>query len=596
MRRFLAIVSFIILFFLFVTVLVYTLGITKFDSFFKKETSIASVILVSLELIGILAAIAVVFIILFQYFRYRRPYRLVFDAFSNEPDLEEKPLNLSILVQEELIRQFKLIYTEINHYSEKNKEKNKSKKKNKDEDKEGQDFDALIADELYIEEGSLGNGIGSYVPIDQVKKEDMIEDLKEVIKSLKDSQDINLMSLVGEIVPKEIAPVSKVIEAIIPPHVIKATAYLQWRSNGSDSDGSDDTNKVGITFKYVDLSNQRNLMVRTLWWRPSKKLAVSANSLSPAKAFKANKNISSQVVADRYIELLSPATHWMALMFWEQKLLSNVPPVNRILKIREKKRQAGIFYLLGSLYYAHADQFPAYKSFFCQLAVEHFRQASIADTNWNLPYLYLANLYSFKAQETRGDKSEKLRKDARKLYDLALKHTKETETEIYTRARIILDEALAVLDAAVRLRSEKCYKEAEKLREEAVSLVEALQKKINPARFDPERADCAAYLYNLAAWFDMAYKNDTGIANVKSRDEARRYLAYSLVRSPSLKDKIENDENSFKSMKEEGDLKELLELLEEALDKNSNLAKLTGDEFKREIDTILDMVDQRLGR
>jgi hypothetical protein len=587
MRRVLTIVLLIIVFILVVTVPFYIWGVARFASFSEQEKSITTIVLATLELIGILVTSAIVVIIVSQYFRYRRPYRLVFDAFSNESDLinnEKKPLNLSILAQEELIRQFKIIYYEVNGYSD------------KDKDKKRQDFEALVADELYIEEGPLGNGIGTYVSVDQVKKGGMIEDLKDVIKSLKDPKGINLMNLVGEIVPKEVAPVSKFIEAIIPPHIINATGYLQWRSEVSDKNVSDDISDiVGITFKYVDLSNQRNLMVRTLWWESEDISKKAASTRSAAKRNMAHKTVSNKV-ADRYIDLLSPATHWMALMFWEQKLLSNVPPVNRIIKIYEKRRKARIFYLLGALYYAHADQFPAYKSFFCQLAVEHFRQASITDMNWSLPYLYLANLYSFKAQETKGEKSEKRREDARKLYDAALTHTKKAHTKkanVHTRPRIIIAKALAELAAGIRLRDERRYNEAEQQMNEAVQHVEDLLKEMDPANFDPGRADCAAYLYNLAIWYQKAFDKTVPIAN--ARDEARRYLAYSLARSPGLRDRVEKDDN-FESMRTSKDLEILFELLQEARDCNPHLAELTGEEFKCKLDNIPQMIDQRLGR
>lgn len=582
MRRVLTILFFSILFILLITLLVYIWGITKLDTITTKEKNITDILLVTLELIGILVTIFVVSIILFQYFRYRRPYRLVFDAFSNEPDLisnEKKPLNLSILVQEELIHQFKIIYHVVHGFSDKAKDKKK------------QDFEAFGADDLYIEEGPLGNGLGTYVSIEQVKKGGMIEDLKEVIENLKDPKGVNLMSLIGEIVPKDVAPVSKFIEAILPPHVIQATAYLQWRSNVADSNDSDDSDKVGITFKYVDLSNQRNLMVRTLWWQPEDKSKENGATRS-AKRKMVHKDVSSKV-ADRYIELLGPATYWMALMFWEQKLLSNVPPPNRIIPRYEKRRQARIFYLMGALYFAHADQFPAYKGFFCQLAVEHLRQAIVTDASWNLPCLYLANLYSFKAQETKGEKSEKLREDAQELYNAALERTRKKNA--LTRPRILIAQALAELAATVKSRNEGCYKEAEQQMEKAIGLIQGLQKEIDPARFDPGRTDCAAYLYNLATWYQIASDENIPVANTRPHDEARRYLAYSLVRSEGLRDTLENDSN-FTTMRTEGDLELLLEMIKEAQDRKPNLAKLTGDEFQHELDPIPHLIQQRLGR
>ena len=218
------------------------------------------------------------------------------------------------------------------------------------------------------------------------------------------------MHLFGEIALQEISPIVKFIEAIIPPHTIRATGHLQWERN----------DRVGITFEFVDLANRRDLMVRTIWWEPE----------PPVGSDKADNSFTNKVKTDYdyYIELLRPAMHWMALMFLEQKLLSLVNPSDRILNIfnnhekerQEKERQARILYLLGVLYYARADQFPAYKDFFCLLAVEHFSQASLKDANWPLPYLYLANLYSFKMRDLKmrdekEEMSDKLLKEARKL-------------------------------------------------------------------------------------------------------------------------------------------------------------------------------------
>ncbi len=586
MRRFLIIVLLIIVFILLVTIPFYLWGIERFVAFSEQEKIISDIILPTLELIGIFVAVVIVVTILFQYFRYRRPYRLVFEAFSNEPELidtEKKPLNLSILAQEELERQFRIIYNELNGYSDR-KKKSKS-------------FEALVADELYIEEEALGNKIGNYVSVDQIKKSGLIEDLKNVIKFLKDPKGMNLISLVGEIAPKEAAPVMKFIEAVIPPHIIKATGYLQWRSSKAD--------KVGMTFKYEDLSNQRNLMVRTIWWQSSEKSATATHIQTSFPSRAANNTLTYKVT-EQYFELLSPAMYWTALIFWEQKLISHVPPLNHIFKNRERRRQARILYLLGSLYYAHAEQYHANNTFFYQLAVEHFRQASIKDPSWPLPYLYLANLYSFKSFEVRkteNERSELLFNEARSLYRQALDHT--NETNLHTRPRIILARALAELASGIDTRQIDSNTELM----EAMQEVEKIKKQIDPADFDPQRADCAAYLYNLAIYYGKAYDHSVNIRDVVStRDEARRYFAYSLVRSQNMRDMAEQmldeqsggkpnyDENIFTMMRDEGDLKILLEIIKKKLDENSRLTELTGEDFKSEIGKILGIVDQRLGR
>ncbi len=376
-----------------------------------------------------------------------------------------------------------------------------------------------------------------------------------------------------------------------------------------------------MTFEFVDLGSQRNLMVRTLRWQSSDNIEDSADTTPPAKSSTANETLTNKGT-DYYIDLLSPAMYWVAIMFWEQKLISHVPLINRILKGREKRRKARILYLIGALYYAHADQFKAYSSFFCQLAVEHFRPALIADPNWGLPYLYLANLYSFKAQDKEGElqillansegdrggprstphlsrlykdaeglrqqyqlHEKKLLNEAFNLYDKAL-DIAEMKGQKFTLARIIIAKALAELTSGVKTKDERRIGKA-------IQEIEDMKTHIDPADFDPARADCAGYLYNLATWYEIAYDNYIGVRN--AREEARRYLAYSLARSPSLWDTVENDEN-FKSMRDEGDLEKIKQELDKKLTEKPELVELTEEKFKIEIDKILEKVDRTLGR
>ena len=551
MKRFLTIVLLIILFIVAVTVPFLILGGQRFAIFSDQEKAVTTVILATLELVGIVISIVIVVIILYQYFRYRRPYRLVFDAFSNESalfDADKKPLNLSILAQEELERRFKIIYNELSGFSDKKKK--------------SQDLEALVADELYIEEEDSENDLGMYVSADQINKSGMIEDLKDVIRYLKDSKGMNLISLIGEIAPKEAVPVMKFIEAFIPPHVIKATGYLQWRSEKAE--------KVGMTFKYEDLSNQRNLMVRTIWWQSRDKTETSASIQTTVASTAANDTLTNKE-SEHYIELLSPAMQWMALMFWEQKLISHVPFTYRILKTPEKRRQARILYLLGALYYAYADQHQPYKDFFCQLAVEHFRQAIVKDLNWYLPYKYLADLYSFKMQYTEEDKGKKLLDKALSLYDaacyLAIKRSNDTQN------RIRIARALAKLVA----KDWKLIKEAE---DEVQDLISQ-----DPANFDPDRADCGKYLYSLAYWYVLAEKfHPTYIDNAEQK--ARLYVAYCLARSANLWDAIKNNDY-FKFICGEEGLKALKQILDEKQGEETQLCKLKSDDFKKAIDEVL---------
>jgi hypothetical protein len=268
MKRILAMVLLIIVLVVVVTVPFIVWGETRFAFFSHQEKDLTDFLLTSLELIGLVISIAIVVFILYQYVSYRRPYRLVFEAFSNESELveaENKPLNLGILAQEELVRQFKIIYSDLKENS----------------DQGSQDLEALVADELYIEEELSGNDVGKYVSTDQINKGGMIEDLKEVINDLKDPKGINLMNLVGEIAPKEVTPFMKFFEAIFPPHLIRATGHLQCKS--------DKSGRVGITFEFVDLGSQRNLLVRTLRWQPLDNREDSIDTTPPAESNTANE-------------------------------------------------------------------------------------------------------------------------------------------------------------------------------------------------------------------------------------------------------------------------------------------------------------------
>ena len=109
---------------------------------------------------------------------------------------------------------------------------------------------------LLLENTSSPQDIKKYLSIELTKDNRLLDDLKEIIQTLKDSEDINLMSLAGEIAPQEVTPIMKFIEAIFPPHTIKATGHLQWSTEKSG--------RPGVTFEFVDLGSRRNLMVRVL--------------------------------------------------------------------------------------------------------------------------------------------------------------------------------------------------------------------------------------------------------------------------------------------------------------------------------------------
>jgi hypothetical protein len=330
----------------------------------QRGQGVISLILSLLQLVGIALGLALVVFVFVQYTQYVRTRHFIFEGFSNASkliDAEKMPLDLDMLAQEELNRQFKIIFNELKGYSEKPR----------------QDFETFFDDELYFEEDLSETDIGIDVSIHQVKKRGVIDDIKEALIIFPDPEYkndnsmefvseiatkvvINPLDPAEEIAPKEVAPILKFIEALFPPHIIRATGHLQWRS--------DISGRAGITFEFKDLGSQRILMVRTIWWRPPDTMVASESNI-------ANETLTNKATG-HYIELLNPAMHWLALMFWEQKLISYGPFINRILKVREKRRQARILFLLGVSYKAKADSFQAYNSFFLQLAAEHLRKAS----------------------------------------------------------------------------------------------------------------------------------------------------------------------------------------------------------------------------
>lgn len=544
----------------------------------QSGQNIVSPILSLLQLAGILFIVALVIIILVQYAQYIRPNRFIFEGFSNTSklvDFEGMPLDLNILAREQLIAQFKNLNNEWRELS----------------GAESSEADARFTDELFFGKTIERLDMKNYIPIGLAENKQAFEELQDIINDIKDSEGINLMALAEEIAPKEVTPIMKFLEAVFPPHIIRATGYLQWWSDNKKRAG-------GITFEFVDLGGQRNLMVRTIWWQPEEAGVTDPGTQSSAEfrvdTFGEKELITNQhqttifeddkksQVTERYIDLLNPAMHWLALMFWKQKMISHIPIQNYIFKSQERRRQAQILYLFGALYYACAHQYQANHDFFCQLAIEQFRQALAIDPKWYSPYFYLADLYSFKMQDRRNDATRKkqLFEQAIGLYQKALKCAEGTKGDEYSWHRIIVVKALAEL-----------ISEYQDYIPTAVKEIENSINKMDPAKFDPERPDCATYLYTLAYWYAYAARQypilipsfDT------SRQYARRYVAYCLARSHNLWDMVSNNEDFQKGCDEDW-LPGLKTVLEDRLKNDPQLAKLRGDRFRRAIDDILSKV------
>lgn len=549
----------------------------------KSGQSAISLILNLLQLLGVILILLLVVFVLIQYAQYARSRRFVFDGFSNASkliDIWKMPLELTMLAREKLVYQFKVLYSEWEAYVS----------------DVSPDSEALLADELYAGRTLPGQDLDKYVSPEVTRDGGTVEDLKKVISSLKDSEDINLIDLAGEIAPKEVSPFMKLIEAVVPPRIIRATGHLQWRREMAG--------RAGITFEFVDLASRRNLLVRTIWWRDSNssKKAGAADrqplsAMSGKQGLSANEEPAGQAqaaqpgdgdisqAAQRYIELLDPAMRWLALMFWEQRMESHIPLSNYTHNIPGKEHQAQVLYLLGSLYTASASRFPAYKDFFCQLAVEYFRQAMNTNKKWYLPCLYLGNLYRLKMQdkiqETRDEEHIKLlRAEALKLFVEAFKRAKSANEGRFNEQRIILAQALTELIADPW---------NDKYIQEVHENIKSIKAYIDSDGFDCNQPNCAALLYNLALWYGFANNSGVGNLGVSIRNEARRYLVYSLALSENLRDRVEQ-EKTFQFLIESNDLKYFKEELanQKQLTVKAEGTKVKWLDFKAPIDKILE--------
>lgn len=503
-----------------------------------RSQNLVSLILALLQVIGIFLAIILSGFILSQYLQYIRPHRFIFDGFSNEGELtnadtKKMPVNLSKLAREELVDQFKIIYRELKKYTQETRG-------------EPEDIGLDNDDLYYFGKNALGKNaslpdISLYLPAPtrttlgygRVKK--FLDDLEALLNTFGDSEMLDLAKSIGTVAPKETAQIINFIEAILPPSIIKAVGYLQWKG------------EVGITFEIIDVQNEASTMIDTIWQLPA---YPSEGSLK-----------------ERYIKLLEPAMRWLVLVFWEWKVQSHLSRKAHFLFFKKSARSlnranAVLYYLIGALYYASADEFPSYEPFFSKLAVEHFRLAAKTDQRWYLPVLYLANIYRFKMKDAKGEMRGTLFDKALRLYDRA-SQCADREGDHCASQRINFNKALAQADSGIDDQENS-----------ARQMIEDLIKELEgepTTELSLKQVDCASYLYNLAVW----------CANASKREQACRALAYCLALSPSWWDRVERA-SAFVDMRED------LKFLKEKLNKQPSLVKLSKKKYVKEINMILD--------
>jgi hypothetical protein len=549
--------------------------------------------ILSLLQIGVIILIAVVAVI----YILSRKYYYVFKGFSNAsalPSLEKRPLDLDILAREELVHQLKLLYQDWTSFS----------------GHRGLDSNPLITFPPYTEQHTQqsddslqGHDPARYLPSDEIKE--MSVEWKKLIKSFQDPKDADLMSMIGESAPKEISPIMKLINALIPPRIVEATGYLQWHNN----------DRIGITFEFVGPRKQQTLMPRTIYHLedkaapnplhyPSKQGPMNARG--GGLAAKQQKVKIPQVTTDCYIDLLAPAMNWLVLTFWQYHKTLHVTFINRIFSRREKQRRAQLHYLLGALYYACSEQHPVYESFFWPLAVEHFHHATRLDPDWSAPYLYLATIYSNSSRMrlSQGKEHWKLFDESLSLYNQGINHTILVEKRLQSQNAFPLPAFILQIARRKRMREvshardklivaqELTNLELDSDYAKSFTLSDALKQilsQLDSMKLNLSEVD-SGYLYNLARLYVISLEKSLGFDHPRKKGVC--LLAYSLAHSPGLWTSAYRD----KDLKENLDLIILEKVLESKRKTNPKLDMLKGSELDTEIDAILEEFAKRDGR
>ena len=356
-------------------------------------------------LIAELCAIVIGIVVLHSYFRYRRPYTFVFEGFSNAAKLAEtaqEPIDINSLAQEELEHQFRVIYRQLREYI--GETKNSSSLEDykglpiSNSNKSANNISLLLTEYQDFEEYSRLSEIGWHLPSKEILSrktaESVVNVLEDTMNSFKGPGISNLMNSVEESAPKEVAPIMRFIDALIPAPVIKVICHLQWRDA-----------EVGITFEIVDFTKSRQQVLKnqTLWW----KKPPSCNTQQSSKSAP-SPDVERTLTAD-YIKLLGPAMRWLVLLSWESYTRRifirphriSLGSYRKIMHTRINRRESylsALLHILGALYYASANHFPICDNFFQQCAFNCLCWAEEDKfPGLSLPYLYLADRYVYKA-------------------------------------------------------------------------------------------------------------------------------------------------------------------------------------------------------
>ena len=348
----------------------------------------------------------------------------------------------------------------------------------------------------------------------------------------------NLVTSLTQFTPEQMHPAVKMLKVIFPPVGTKVTSILQ--SQGKKYD------RLGITFEITNIEGRLSSKLYTVW--------ESVENSAPEEALK-----------DRYRNLLGSAIRWLTLELSRREMVAAVPWY--YLGRKRDRYQAKIYNFFGLLNLASA---PTHGKLFYYLAIEDLQQAIVLYPEWFQPYENLADTYSSFGGETSAKECLNYQHQALLQYDLALNACKDESV----KRRIRIGKAMAGLmigDVNLIL--------------EAKHEIENLKK-----GWDETSELNTRFLYNLAAWYAIAYRMNAGVKTALSL--ARRYLVYALVRN--------SDRTIWEWAGKDPDLQGICEdyaelkfILLKKLNEVPGLPTITGKNFTQHTEEILWLMGNR---
>ena len=534
-----------------------------------------------------LGGIAIIALIIIFYILIPWRIKCVFRGFSNAstlPELDKRTIDINILAQEELVKQFKYLYHSLVKYVN-----------IEGDDVGGFDADTLIEKSPFMPQSQQKDehflNLAKFLPPREA--EEIIKELKKLLRTFQNREEYgDLLRVIGESAPKEISPIMKLIDIIIPPRLVEATGHLQWHSKTLEP------HHVGITLEFTgSFTGSDETMPRTIWWRHTDGTAdpdsdQKPDMLAPQRRLEhllgwptdpnPNQKPDMLDVTDRYIDLLAPAMCWLALTLWVYHSMSR-----HWFMSHRRHLRAELHYLLGALYYAYSqEKYSLYEDFFWELAVEHFNQATKLDPDWCVPHLYVATIYNRKVQDMPESEPYKkeLSKRALERYEKAIQYTKKVRRRLQSQ-KFASSKINAVSLVRRKLLVAKTIAELSFYDKDHITAMQAKfvhrLKLLDDDNFNLSRAD-GAYLYDLACLYMFSFTK--ALSFPEAGKKAKYLLICSLARSPELW-KIAEEEPLFSRIRcflEKGKIK-----LEAVRDKTPRLAKLKGQSFKDKIDEVV---------